>query len=103
MAVANRVSTGWIAAADDNYPSAIGALEEATELEDELLYGEPPEWSVPVQQDLGKVLLEAGRYKDAERSFLADLERFPGNIPSQNGLEKARQIPRSTKPDRQPD
>lgn len=64
-------------------------MTEAVRLEDALLYGEPPEWTVPVRQDLGAVLLAAGRASDAERVFREDLAKFPANGWSLQGLGRA--------------
>jgi Flp pilus assembly protein TadD len=64
-------------------------LTDAVRLEDALLYGEPPEWTVPTRQDLGAVLLEAGRPPEAEAAFREDLERFPMNGWSLHGLSVA--------------
>jgi tetratricopeptide (TPR) repeat protein len=88
-AIAERVLTGRILAAEGRFDEAIDALEEATRLEDGLLYGEPPEWSVPTRQELGEVLLEAGRFQEAESAFREDLDRFPGNGWSLGGLVTA--------------
>ncbi|HSM04628.1 MAG TPA: hypothetical protein VK858_08390 [Longimicrobiales bacterium] len=89
VAIAERVLTGRLAAARGEMDAAADALREATHLEDALLYGEPPEWSVPTRQDLGEVLLEAGRFAGAEAAFREDLERFPGNGWSLAGLRDA--------------
>jgi hypothetical protein len=55
-------------------------------LEDALTYGEPPEWSVPVRQELGMMLLRADRAREAEQVFREDLKRFPDNGWSLRGL-----------------
>jgi tetratricopeptide (TPR) repeat protein len=86
LAVAERVLTGWTEAAAGDHDTAVAALEEAVAHEDALLYGEPPEWSVPARQDLGAVLLAAGRPADAEEAFRADLAKFPENGWSLQGL-----------------
>ena len=64
-------------------------LHAAAEAEDALVYGEPPEWTVPVRQELGAVLLAAGRPADAEAAFRRDLKRFPDNGWSLHGLAAA--------------
>ena len=56
-----------------------------------LTYNEPPDWHLPARQMLGHVLLEARRLDEAEAAFLADLETYPGNRWSQDGLQEARQ------------
>lgn len=89
LAIAVHVLDGHIAAAGDDPSTAIERLREGARLEDELSYGEPPDWSVPVRQELGWILLEAGRKAEAERVFREDLERFPRNVWSMRGLEAA--------------
>jgi Flp pilus assembly protein TadD len=89
LGIATEVLAGHIAQAKGDVPSAIGHLRKAVQLEDEMVYGEPPEWSVPVRQELGQVLVKAGRYVEAERAFREDLERFPRNTWSVEGLQQA--------------
>jgi tetratricopeptide (TPR) repeat protein len=86
LGIAERVLTGRIAAAAGRWDDAVTALQEAVAREDALLYGEPPEWSVPTRQELGAVQLAAGRASDAERTFRDDLARFPENGWSLRGL-----------------
>ena len=50
------------------------------------MYGEPPEWTIPVRQELGAVMLAAGRPADAERAYREDLDKFPANGWSLYGL-----------------
>jgi tetratricopeptide (TPR) repeat protein len=89
LAVAERVLTGWIHASAKRLVPAVDALREAVRLEDGLLYGEPPEWTVPTRHDLGAVLLLAARPQEAERTFREDLDRFPANGWSLRGLAAA--------------
>ena len=89
LGIGAAVLEGRIAEAAGDVEEAIAALEEAVRREAALDYGEPPEWSVPTRQDLGEVLLEAGRPADAERAFRGDLERFPENGWSLRGLAAA--------------
>jgi len=91
LAVASAVLTGWIEAAAGDYHKAVAAMEQAVRGEDALLYGEPPEWSIPTREDLGAVLLLANRPEDAERAFRADLAHFPDNGWSLHGLAEALQ------------
>lgn len=92
VAIAERVATGWVEAADGRFDTAVAALNEAVQREDALLYGEPPEWTVPTRQDLGAVLLRAGRGAAAEAAFQGDLERFPENGWSLRGLAQALRV-----------
>lgn len=89
LAIAVEVLAGHIAAARGDDQAAVDHLRQAVEREADLLYGEPPEWSVPVRQDLGAVLLAAGRFAEAEQVFREDLERFRGNGWSLAGLAHA--------------
>lgn len=89
LAIAAKVLSGHIALAERNYERAIGQLREAARLEDALVYGEPPEWTVPVRQELGVALLAAGRYAEAEQAFREDLKRFPENGWSLHGLAQS--------------
>ena len=87
--IAERVLTGRVEAGAGKWDEAVAALREATAAEDALLYGEPPEWTVPARHDLGAVLLAAGRASEAERTFREDLDRFPDNGWSLSGLAAA--------------
>ena len=89
LALAAEVLAGHIAVAKGDFPGAVGHLRKAVRLEDALTYGEPPEWSVPVRQELGPVLLKAGQPAEAERALREDLKRFPDNGWSLKGLERA--------------
>jgi tetratricopeptide (TPR) repeat protein len=87
LGIASEVLAGQIAAADGDLPGAVKLLREGARLEDALTYGEPPEWSVPVRQELGLVLLRSGDPLGAEQVFREDLKRFPDNGWSLRGLE----------------
>ena len=87
LSIAREVLAGHVAAARRDFTTAVSHLEEAVRLEGALNYGEPPEWTVPVRQDLGMVLLAAGRASDAEGAFRDDLKRFPDNGWSLRGVE----------------
>lgn len=89
LAVADKVLAGWIDTAAGRFDDAEKALHEAIAREDALLYGEPPEWTVPVRQDVGAALMVAGRYDKAEQAFRQDLDRFPKNGWSLHGLAAA--------------
>jgi tetratricopeptide (TPR) repeat protein len=89
LRVAAEVLAGYIALVRQDHDGAVVHLREAAAIEDAMTYGEPPEWSVPVRQDLGAVLLQIGRYAEAERAFREDLERFPENRWSLAGLERS--------------
>jgi len=87
--IAVEVLVGHIAAAKGDLPGAITHLRVAVRREDALVYGEPPEWTVPVREELGVVLLKAGRPDEGEQVFREDLKRFPENHWAQQGLAEA--------------
>ncbi len=89
LAIAEKVLTGSIESAAGRHDAAVAALKEGVRREDALLYVEPPEWTVPVRQDLGAVLLKAGKAAEAERVFREDLAKFPANGWSLRGLAQA--------------
>jgi tetratricopeptide (TPR) repeat protein len=89
LAIAGHVLAGHIDAARGSHDAAVAHLRAAAEAEDALVYGEPPEWTVPVRQELGAVLLAAGRPAEAEAAFRQDLARFPENGWSLHGLATA--------------
>jgi tetratricopeptide (TPR) repeat protein len=84
--IASEVLAGHIEAARGNHAQAVTHLREAAREEDGLVYGEPPEWTVPVRQELGAVLLAAGQPAEAEQAYREDLRRFPENGWSLHGL-----------------
>jgi len=79
LKIASNVLSGEIAAKKKDYKSAIKLLRKAVELEKSLLYDEPPTWFYPVRHNLGAILIEAGKYEDAEIIFREDLVEFPEN------------------------
>jgi tetratricopeptide (TPR) repeat protein len=89
LAVAEAHLTGELAAAQGDTPAAVAALERAVALQDGLTYMEPPPFYFPTRQALGAVLLEAGRAKQAEAVYRADLKQWPRNGWSLFGLSRA--------------
>ena len=89
LSIASHVLAGYVAEARGELDEAVDQLREGARLEDDLYYGEPPEWTVPVREELGYVLLEADRPAEAEEVFRQDLDRFPGNGWSLHGLATA--------------
>ncbi|HEY9888265.1 MAG TPA: tetratricopeptide repeat protein [Candidatus Obscuribacterales bacterium] len=87
--IAAAVLAGEIALADHNFDGAIAALQQATALESQLVYTEPPDWYASTQNLLGQGLLRAGRYADAEAAFRADLATYPENGWSLFGLAQS--------------
>ena len=89
LRIAPEVVAGRIAAARQDWDKATLHLDRAIRYEDALLYQEPHDWHAPVRQDLGNVLLAAGRPAEAEVAFWEDLKRNPENGWSLTGLVAA--------------
>jgi len=85
-AVAYEVLAGEIAAAEGKLEEGIRHLEQAVELEDQLVYNEPSAWHIPPRHNLGALLLDAGRYTEAESVYRKDLEDLRQNGWSLIGL-----------------
>lgn len=84
--VAYEVLAGEIAAAEGRLEEGIRHLENAVELEDQLVYNEPSAWHIPPRHNLGALLLDAGRYDEAEAVYRKDLEDLRQNGWSLMGL-----------------
>jgi tetratricopeptide (TPR) repeat protein len=89
LRIADHLLAGEIAYAAGDSDAAVAELEIAVRLEDQLRYMEPPEWIQPARHTLGVVLLESGRYAEAEQVYRADLKKWPKNGWSLFGLSQA--------------
>ncbi|MCY2959183.1 MAG: tetratricopeptide repeat protein [Planctomycetota bacterium] len=89
LRIPRLVLAGEIAFAAGRRDEGIGNLAEAAEIDASLVYDEPPDWMMPVRHPYGAMLLEAGRWNEAERAFREDLKLFPENGWSLFGLERA--------------
>jgi tetratricopeptide (TPR) repeat protein len=95
--IAALVLSAELDAARGKSKQAVVSLRKAIAIEDALIYGEPPDWFYPVRHNLGAILLDAGRPKEAERVYRADLARFPGNGWSLMGLAQSLRAQGKTK------
>lgn len=86
LSIAEHMLAGEIAFRRKNIDEAVKELRAGVELEDGLLYMEPPEWMQPVRHTLGAVLVSAKRYDEAERVYREDLKNWPENAWSLFGL-----------------
>jgi len=87
--VAEKILEGVIAESRHHWQEAILSLQAAVKLEDVMIYDEPKDWQQPARQFLGAVLIQAGRYKEAEKTFREDLQIHPNNGWSYTGLATA--------------
>ncbi len=72
-----------------NYDQAIQFMNKAMDIEDNLLYQEPPDWYHPTRQVLGAILLEAKKPSLAEQRFREDLNQYRNNGWSLHGLHQS--------------
>lgn len=77
--IAVKVLSGEIAARENRFDTAISLLKEAVKIEDGLNYNEPPDWFFSVRHHLGAVLLKAGKYEEAEKTYRKDLQIWKKN------------------------
>lgn len=89
LRIAPEVIAGHLAAKREDWDKATLHLDRAIRFEDALIYQEPHDWHAPVRQDLGHVLLAAGRPDEAEVTFWEDLKKNPENGWSLRGLMQA--------------
>ena len=84
-----EVARGELEAKKKNYSNAIAHLKKAVEFEYSLTYDEPPTWFYPCRQNLGAVLIEAGKYEEAEKIYRENLNEIPDNGWGLFGLHQA--------------
>jgi len=87
--IARRVVIARAALVEEDYGTAIEALEEAVALQEKIAYTEPPYWYYPVKQTLAATLLKAGKTNRAEQLFVEALAENPNNGWVLYGLSKA--------------
>ncbi len=87
--ISPHVLAGEIALRTGDAAGAVAHFQAATDIEDGLLYDEPPLWYYPVRQSLGRALLEVGRAREAEAAYRKDLDKFPRNGWSLFGLARS--------------
>jgi tetratricopeptide (TPR) repeat protein len=87
--IASEVAKGELEAKKKNYSLSISHLKKAVELEYTLQYDEPPTWFYPCRQNLGAVLIEAGRYEEAQKVYEENLSDIPNNGWGLFGLHQA--------------
>ena len=87
--IARHALAGQIALRSGDPTGAVPLFRTAAEIEDGMIYEEPPLWYMPIRHSLGRALLEAGLPGEAERVYREDLDRFPENGWSLRGLAEA--------------
>ncbi|MES0811496.1 tetratricopeptide repeat protein [Roseibium sp. SCPC15] len=97
LAVGEAMMDGEFAFKSGRRDEGLEHLRRSVELDDNLLYDEPWGWMQPTRHALGALLLEDGRYEEAEAVYRADLGlddtlaracQHPQNIWSLHGLHE---------------
>ena len=86
LTIADELTLGSIAMAENNIDQAIEHFQTAVKTQDGLPYTEPPFWYYPTRHTLGKALLAADRPVEAEANYRKDLEQYPRNGWAKFGL-----------------
>ncbi|MBL8235103.1 MAG: tetratricopeptide repeat protein, partial [Bryobacterales bacterium] len=68
---------------------SIAHWKKAVEVQDGLVYDEPPPWYFPAREGLGSALFRMGRYAEAEKVFRDELDRTPRSGRLLYGLHQA--------------
>lgn len=89
LEVADHLVTGEIALHKGELKRAAYEVEKGVEIEDSLLYMEPPEWIQPMRHTLGAIYLADKRFADAEQCYREDLKNWPNNGWSLYGLMRS--------------
>jgi tetratricopeptide (TPR) repeat protein len=97
LKVAEQMLLGELEYHKGNHEAAFAHLRKSVEIDDTLPYDEPWGWMQPTRHALGALLLEQGRYEEAEAVYRADLGldttlsracQHPRNVWSLHGLHE---------------
>lgn len=97
LAVAEEMMKGEVAFKAGRREEGLAHLRTAVDLDDGLQYEEPWSWPQPTRHALGALLMEAGKYEEAEAVYRADLgldgklprpSQHPRNVWALHGLHE---------------
>jgi hypothetical protein len=97
LEVGEAMMEGELAFKAGRIEEGLDHLRRSVEIDDGLLYDEPWGWMQPARHALGALLMEAGRFDEAEAVYRADLGlddtlaracQHPGNVWSLHGLHE---------------
>ncbi len=85
-----QAASAWVAASEGKKTEAIEMLRHAADAEDSLgKHPVSPGAFVPIREQLGSLLLEAGQPKEAQQEFEAALKIYPGRFRGLYGAAQA--------------
>src|SRR5215831_14828205 len=88
-----QAASAWVAAAEGKKNEAIDVLRRAADSEDKLgKHPVSPGAFVPIREQLGSLLLEAGQLTEAQREFEAALKIYPGRYRGLYGAAQAAEL-----------
>lgn len=87
--IASYVLSAEIYRNKKEYEKAVASFRQAVVIEDKLNYNEPPDWFFSVRHHLGTALLQSGKFAEAERVYLEDLNTYKENGWALVGLQDA--------------
>ena len=87
--IATDLLAGDVAARAGRTAEAVRVLESAVRKEDALTYNEPADWYPPTRLTLGRVLVNAGRSREAQAVYREELRRRPNGRMAERGLARA--------------
>jgi tetratricopeptide (TPR) repeat protein len=87
--VAEEILAGVIAEESGQLNAAIDHFKTGVQNEDAMIYNEPKDWLLPVRHYLGRALLKANRFAEAEAVYKKDLTINPHNGWALTGLQQA--------------
>ncbi|MBX3244306.1 MAG: hypothetical protein KF685_07600 [Acidobacteria bacterium] len=89
LKVATELLSGEIAFAKGDQKAGLDALRRSVAAEDVVNYNEPPDWHLPTREWLGRALMRAGEYAEAEAVFRKEIDKNPRNGRALFGLAAA--------------
>lgn len=89
VSIAKYVLEGEIAYRKGDLQTALSVFRKGVEKEDNLFYNEPPDWFFSVRHSLGRVLIEARQFVEAEKIYREDLKKYKENGWALIGLYQA--------------
>ena len=89
LSIAVNALQGEIAFRQGNAAAAVTHFRVAADIEDGILYNEPPFWYYPMRSSLGEALIAAGQPAEAQRVYEQNLALYPENVWGLAGLRNS--------------